>query len=162
MGSQRHTFTTVPCMLTCMRLTPTDASPLPTAEVMLEGEVREAVISTAGTAAGAGAFGVLLTAILPTTVEDLLAMSLAAMVSKNRVAQSEAGLRGPWPGRGLGCRREAPVRAGGLLHPLAPSPTTSFSPPCQVGYVSILNLPMRRAEAKRKLEASTGAFAQVG
>lgn len=30
---------------------------------------------------GAGAFGVLLTAVLPTTVEDLLAMSLAAMVS---------------------------------------------------------------------------------
>lgn len=47
---------------------------------MLEEEVREAVISTAGTAAGAGAFGVLLTAVLPTTVEDLLAMSLAAMV----------------------------------------------------------------------------------
>jgi len=76
---------------------------------MLEEEVREAVISTAGTAAGAGAFGVLLTAILPTTVEDLLALCLAAMV----------------------------------------------------GYVSILNLPMRRAEAKRKLEAVTAQFAQV-
>ncbi|PRW59965.1 putative transmembrane GTPase FZO- chloroplastic isoform A [Chlorella sorokiniana] len=79
-----------------------------TTEVMLEEEVREAVISTAGTAAGAGAFGVLLTAVLPTTVEDLLAMCLAAMV----------------------------------------------------GYVSILNLPMRRAEAKRKLEHTTSAFAQ--
>lgn len=56
-------------------------SPPSDAEVMLEEEVREAVISTAGTAAGAGAFGVLLTAVLPTTVEDLLAMSLAAMVS---------------------------------------------------------------------------------
>ena len=51
----------------------------------------------------------LLTAILPTTVEDLLALCLAAMV----------------------------------------------------GYVSILNLPMRRAEAKRKLEHTTTAFAQV-
>ena len=60
-------------------------------------------------APGAGAFGVLLTAVLPTTVEDLLAMSLAAMV----------------------------------------------------GYVSILNLPMRRAEAKRKLDATTNAFAQA-
>lgn len=101
---------------------------------MLEEEVREAVISTAGTAAGellpaapascthagrlpacpgmfppgvrsdgrltlrlsiwvepfaplvalpagAGAFGVLMTTVLPTTVEDLLALSLAAMVS---------------------------------------------------------------------------------
>ncbi|KAL4458908.1 hypothetical protein ABPG75_013773 [Micractinium tetrahymenae] len=79
-----------------------------TTEVMLEEEVREAVISTAGTAAGAGAFGVLLTAVLPTTVEDLLALSLAAMV----------------------------------------------------GYVSILNLPMRRAEAKRKLETLTNTFAE--
>lgn len=79
-----------------------------TTEVMLEEEVREAVISTAGTAAGAGAFGVFLTAILPTTVEDLLALSLASMV----------------------------------------------------GYVSILNLPMRRAEAKRKLEAVANTFAQ--
>ena len=60
--------------------------------------------------AGAGAFGVLMTAVLPTTVEDLLALSLAAMV----------------------------------------------------GYVSILNLPMRRAEAKRKLEHVTNTFAQVG
>lgn len=34
--------------------------------------------------------------------------------------------------------------------------------PAQVGYVSILNLPMRRAEAKRKLEHTTTAFAQVG
>ena len=34
--------------------------------------------------------------------------------------------------------------------------------PTQVGYVSILNLPMRRAEAKRKLEHTTTAFAQVG
>ena len=39
---------------------------------MLEREVRDAVMSTAGTAAGAGAFGVLLTSILPTTIEDLL------------------------------------------------------------------------------------------
>ncbi|KAI3436182.1 hypothetical protein D9Q98_002237 [Chlorella vulgaris] len=77
-------------------------------EVMLEEEVREAVISTAGTAAGAGAFGVLLTTVLPTTVEDLLALALASMV----------------------------------------------------GYVSILNLPMRRAEAKRKLEQATTTFAQ--
>ena len=65
--------------------------------------------STACLPAGAAGFGVLLTAILPTTVEDLLALCLAAMV----------------------------------------------------GYVSILNLPMRRAEAKRKLEHTTTAFAQV-
>ena len=76
---------------------------------MLEQEVREAVLSTAGTAAGAGAFGVLLTSILPTTVEDLLALSLAGMA----------------------------------------------------GYVSILNLPMRRAEAKRKLESVTNTFSQA-
>lgn len=30
-----------------------------------------------------------------------------------------------------------------------------------VGYVSILNLPLRRAEAKRKLEALATSFAQV-
>ena len=34
-------------------------------------------------------------------------------------------------------------------------------PLAQVGYVSILNLPMRRAEAKRKLEHTTAAFAQA-
>ena len=42
--------------------------------------MREAVLSTAGTAAGAGAFGVLLTTVLPSTLEDLLALGLAAMV----------------------------------------------------------------------------------
>jgi hypothetical protein len=76
---------------------------------MLEEEVREAVMGTAGTAAGAGALGVLLTSVLPTTVEDLLALALSAAV----------------------------------------------------GYASILNLPMRRAEAKRKLEATTVAVAEV-
>lgn len=49
---------------------------------------------------------------------------------------------------------------------LQPGIRTRSSPyghtPPQVGYVSILNLPMRRAEAKRKLEATTGAFAQAG
>lgn len=42
-----------------------------------------------------------------------------------------------------------------------PVPALLLPRPPQVGYVSILNLPMRRAEAKRKLEATTAAFAQV-
>jgi hypothetical protein len=47
---------------------------------MLEEEVREAVLGTAGTAAGAAGFGVALTTVLPTTLEDLMALALAAMV----------------------------------------------------------------------------------
>ena len=80
-----------------------------TTEILLEEEAREAVISTAGTAGGAAAFGVLMTSILPTTVEDLLALGISGAVA----------------------------------------------------YVSVLNLPLRRAEAKRKLEATTGAFVKV-
>ena len=76
---------------------------------MLEREVRDAVMSTAGTAAGAGAFGVLLTSILPTTIADRLALSLAGMA----------------------------------------------------GSVSSLNLPLRRAEANRKLESVTNTFSQA-
>jgi len=74
-------------------------------QAMLEEEVRDAVLSTASTAAGAGVVGVFLTTVLPTTLEDLLAIALSAAI----------------------------------------------------GYASILNLPLRRAETKKKLEAVTDA-----
>ena len=81
----------------------------PTASAaMLEEEVRTAVLGTAGTAAGAGAFGVVLTTVLPTTLEDLLALALAGAI----------------------------------------------------GYASVLSLPLRRAEAKRKLEQAAQKTAQ--
>jgi hypothetical protein len=76
-------------------------------EALLETDVREAVLSTASTAAGAGAFGVLLTTVLPTTVEDLLALGLSAAIA----------------------------------------------------YASVLNLPLRRAETKKKAESATEAAA---
>ena len=79
-------------------------------EVLLEEEVREAVASTVGQAGGAAAFGVVLTWVLPSTLEDLMALGLASMV----------------------------------------------------GYMSVLNLPMRRAEARRKLEALSASYAEVG
>lgn len=78
-----------------------------TTEAMLEEEVREAVLSTASSAAGAGAVGVLLTTVLPTTLEDILALGLSAAI----------------------------------------------------GYASILNLPLRRAEAKKKVDAAATAAA---
>jgi len=76
-------------------------------EALLETDVREAVLSTASTAAGAGAFGVLLTTLLPTTVEDLLALGLSAAIA----------------------------------------------------YASVLNLPLKRAETKKKAELVTEAAA---
>lgn len=76
--------------------------------IMLEEEVRSAVLGTASTAAGAGAMGLLLTSVLPTTLEDLLALALAGAV----------------------------------------------------GYASVLSLPLRRAEAKRKLEEAAQAGAK--
>ncbi|KAG7669644.1 hypothetical protein Ndes2437B_g05823 [Nannochloris sp. 'desiccata'] len=76
-------------------------------EALLETDVREAVLSTASTAAGAGAFGILLTTVLPTTVEDLLALGLSAAIA----------------------------------------------------YASVLNLPLRRAETKKKAELATEAAA---
>ena len=78
-----------------------------TTEALLETDVREAVLSTASTAAGAGAFGVLLTTVLPTTMEDLLALGLSAAIA----------------------------------------------------YASVLNLPLRRAETKKKAESATEAAA---
>jgi hypothetical protein len=79
-------------------------------EALLEEEVREAVLGTAGTAAAAVAFGLVATAVLPTALEDLMALALAAGAA----------------------------------------------------YVAVLGLPLRRAEAKRKLEALASAFAEVG
>lgn len=76
-------------------------------EVLLEGEVREAVLSTASTAASAAGLGVILTSILPTTLEDLMVLAVSAAI----------------------------------------------------GYASVLNLPLRRAEAKKKLEAAAAAAA---
>jgi small GTP-binding protein len=76
--------------------------------IMLEEEVRSAVLGTAGTAAGAGAMGLVLTSVLPTTLEDLLALALAGAV----------------------------------------------------GYASVLSLPLRRTEAKRKLEEAAQAGAK--
>jgi len=51
------------------------------AVTLLEEEVREAVSGTVGTASGATAVGLALTAVLPTTVEDLLALTLAGIVA---------------------------------------------------------------------------------
>jgi len=76
--------------------------------IMLEEEVRSAVLGTASTAAGAGAMGLVLTSVLPTTLEDLLALALAGAV----------------------------------------------------GYASVLSLPLRRTEAKRKLEEAAQAGAK--
>jgi GTP-binding protein EngB required for normal cell division len=71
-------------------------------EAFLEAEVRDVVLGTAGTVAGAGAFGLVLTSVLPTALEDLLALGLAAAA----------------------------------------------------GYASVLNLPLRRAAAKNKVDAA--------
>lgn len=79
-----------------------------TTGAMLEEEVRDAVLSTAGSAAGAGAFGVVMASVLPTKLEDFLALALSAAV----------------------------------------------------GYASVLNLPLRRADAKKKVEAAAQALSQ--
>jgi small GTP-binding protein len=76
-------------------------------EALLEEEVRDAVLSATSTAAGAAGIGVVLTTVLPSTLEDLLALALAGAV----------------------------------------------------GYASLLNLPLRRAEAKRKVEAAAAEVA---
>lgn len=60
-------------------------------------------------AGGAAASGLVVTWVLPTTLEDLMALALAGMV----------------------------------------------------GYLSVLGLPLRRAEAKRKLEALAASYAEV-
>ncbi|KAK9834814.1 hypothetical protein WJX81_000733 [Elliptochloris bilobata] len=78
------------------------------AALLLEEEVREAVIGTAGAALGAGALGLVLTAVLPNILEDALAVALAAAV----------------------------------------------------GYLALLNLPLRRAEAKGKVERVAANFAK--
>ncbi|KAL6783771.1 FZL1 [Auxenochlorella protothecoides x Auxenochlorella symbiontica] len=78
-------------------------------EALLVQEVRQAVVGTAGTAAGAGVAGFFATTILPTTLEDLLALALASAV----------------------------------------------------GYVSVVNLPLRRAEAKRRLEELTLGILEI-
>lgn len=78
-------------------------------EALLVQEVRQAVMGTAGTAAGAGVAGFFATTLLPTTLEDLLALALASAV----------------------------------------------------GYVSVINLPLRRAEAKRRLEELTLGILEV-
>ncbi|KAL3157911.1 hypothetical protein ABBQ32_012318 [Trebouxia sp. C0010 RCD-2024] len=49
------------------------------AAALLEEEIREALVGTAGTAAGAGAFGLVLTQVLQSTVEDLLAIGVASL-----------------------------------------------------------------------------------
>lgn len=49
------------------------------AAALLEEEIREALVGTAGTAAGAGAFGIVLTSVLQNTVEDLLAIGVASL-----------------------------------------------------------------------------------
>eukprot|EP00241_Pyramimonas_parkeae_P004314 CAMPEP_0114258020 /NCGR_PEP_ID=MMETSP0058-20121206/19067_1 /TAXON_ID=36894 /ORGANISM="Pyramimonas parkeae, CCMP726" /LENGTH=840 /DNA_ID=CAMNT_0001372833 /DNA_START=335 /DNA_END=2857 /DNA_ORIENTATION=+ len=77
------------------------------AALLLEEEVREAVSGTVGTASGATAVGLTLTAILPTTAEDLLAMTVASLVA----------------------------------------------------YVGVLNLPLKRSEAKAKVRRSASKFA---
>ncbi|EIE21598.1 hypothetical protein COCSUDRAFT_30102 [Coccomyxa subellipsoidea C-169] len=78
------------------------------AALVLEEEIREAVLSSVSSAVGAGLVGVVLTWILPTTLEDVLAIVLTGLA----------------------------------------------------GYVALLNLPLRRAEAKAKLERVANNFIQ--
>ncbi|KAK9847358.1 hypothetical protein WJX84_004848 [Apatococcus fuscideae] len=49
------------------------------ASLLLEEEVREAVVGTVGTAVGAGALGIILTTILQSASEDILAVGLAGL-----------------------------------------------------------------------------------
>ncbi|KAK9868744.1 hypothetical protein WJX84_002774 [Apatococcus fuscideae] len=51
------------------------------ASLLLEEEVREAVVGTVGTAVGAGAGGIILTTILQTASQDILAVGLAGLVA---------------------------------------------------------------------------------
>ncbi|BDA44834.1 probable transmembrane GTPase FZO-like, chloroplastic [Coccomyxa sp. Obi] len=76
------------------------------AALVLEEEIREAVLGSITSAIGAGAVGVVLTWILPNTLEDVLAIVLAGLA----------------------------------------------------GYVALLNLPLRRGEAKAKLERVANNF----
>ncbi|CAL8469427.1 g8968 [Coccomyxa elongata] len=76
------------------------------AALVLEEEIREAVLGSVTSAIGAGAVGVVLTWILPNTLEDVLAIVLAGLA----------------------------------------------------GYVALLNLPLRRSEAKTKLERVANNF----
>lgn len=68
--------------------------------LLLNEEVRESYTVTGGAVAGAGVFGVITTALLPTTWEDLLACAVAGLI----------------------------------------------------GYLAVLNLPLRRAETKGKVK----------
>ena len=54
---------------------------LSAAKTLLEEELREAFLGTAGTAAGALGGGLLATSVLPNTLEDILALSLAGLAS---------------------------------------------------------------------------------
>jgi hypothetical protein len=75
---------------------------------LIETEIQQAVLSSASTAGSAGGLALVLTYVLPTTLEDLLALGLSAAV----------------------------------------------------GYTSLLNIPVRRMEAKKKIEAQLEAIVQ--
>lgn len=75
----------------------------------IENEIQEAVVSSASTAASAGGLALLLTYLLPTTLEDLLAVGLSAAI----------------------------------------------------GYASLLNIPVRRIEAKKKIEQQVDSSIQA-
>ena len=75
---------------------------------LIETEIQQAVLSSASTAGSAGGLALVLTYILPNTLEDLLALGLSAAV----------------------------------------------------GYTSLLNIPVRRMEAKKKIEAQLDAIVQ--
>lgn len=77
-----------------------------TALSQLDGELRDAVMGTAGTAAGAAMLGVVTTWILPTAAQDLVALAVAGAVA----------------------------------------------------YTSVLNLPLRRADTKKKLQDAAAQF----
>eukprot|EP00890_Picochlorum_soloecismus_P001079 jgi/Picsp_1/1972/NSC_05438-R1_protein len=75
---------------------------------LIETEIQQAVLSSASTAGSAGGLALVLTYILPTTLEDLLALGLSAAV----------------------------------------------------GYTSLLNIPVRRMEAKKKIRSQLDAIVQ--
>lgn len=77
-----------------------------TALSQLDGELRDAVMGTAGTAAGAAMLGMVTTWILPTPGQDLVALAVAGAVA----------------------------------------------------YTSVLNLPLRRADTKKKLQDAAAEF----
>ncbi len=117
----KHTSTTPHLQPTQLLITTPTQDAQPSAEAVLaqlqpssalaqlDNELRDAVMGTAGTAAGAAALGMVSTWILPTAGQDLVAMAVAGAVA----------------------------------------------------YTSVLNLPLRRADTKKKLQDAASQFVAV-